>query len=504
MRNAAALTAGLLSLLHCWTVPAAAASEPSETRLLRCGTLERLPGALQAPRPAYLPLGGGKLTRESFPGQYQVRESDNFAVRWNSPDVSFADAGVALAALEHAWALYIAQLGHTVPAGADRYRVNAYISGPGDEPAIEHDGGFAAVDEEGFAYVVGSASLFGIDGGADEVRHVFAHEFYHGVQYGLDGFRDPSGYWYWEAAAEWAAQEAYPDLAGPYSYVGAYAVATELPIYLVGDPFGSTLDGLHQYGASIFPRRLTERYEGPGMVVESWETAGPDDDPLLVLDQLLPEGDIASAFAEFAPRMAVLDFSRRDLILPSVNSYSIGRARIVARVPPDGTGGWVAVPEDRQLRAFGANVIAVERPDEGEFHLAVDVEPLGTEGTPVDMAVTIVRETDDGITYAPISLKRRSGATGVAAQLVLDDPEAFAFIVVSATAETRSLEEIFPYRFRVDPGPGPDLPGEPEPGDGEGEGDDASSGCTAAGSRGGWFAVLLIAIAAARSRRRDQ
>lgn len=200
-----------------------------------------------------------------------------------------------------------------------------------------------------------------------------------------------------------------------------------------------------------------------------------------MLDSLLPEGDIAEAFAEFAPHTALWDFTRRDLIVPLVDRYAAmypDRDPFAARVGAAGTGGWATVPAGREPHAYGANVIALERPDSGQFHVSIDVESLGSLGTPVDMRVTVVRETERGIDYAPVWLEARSRAAPVS----LPESEPFAYLVVAATGDTRSPDETFSYRFQIEPGP------EPDPGPDEG-------GCSAAGHRGGAGGALLLLLA---------
>ena len=196
------------------------------------------------------------------------------------------------------------------------FRINAYVSSETDNPAIDFDGGYANLDDEGFPYLVISANIFGEEPFFDRLQSVLSHEFYHDIQFGTTAYQAESAYWYWEATAEWASQQLYPDLDAAYTFVGAYALATELPVFYAGDAFGDSPSGVHQYGASIFARHLTDRLELPSLVPESWEAAGAEDDPLDVLDGLLPGGDIAAAYIEFAPHMALWDFTRRDLILP--------------------------------------------------------------------------------------------------------------------------------------------------------------------------------------------
>ena len=494
----------LLSLLLL-SLSGEASAAPRGSLPIRCGTLERLPAARHAPRPPRIFLGGGvKATRDGFGGGHDVLESTNFAVKWTSAALSQEEAQLVADVLEESWALYVDSLGHTIPAGADQFRINAYVSSEEDNPSIDFEGGYANLDGEGFTYLVIHASHFGPDSDVESIRSVLSHEFYHDVQFGMNAYDAGSAYWYWEATAEWASQELYPDLDDAYTFVGAYALATELPIFFAGDPFGDSPSSVHQYGASIFPRHLTDRLRLPGLIVDSWEAAGADDDPLAVLDGLLPAGTIEDAYMEFAPHIALWDFTRRDFILPWIDTYVNVYPDVdpvAVRIGPDGTAGWMTAPAGREPGAFGATVIEIARPESGELDLSVEVDAVGSLGTPGRMDATLVRQSD-GIDYIPVPIDRGAGA----AHVVLAEGEPVVHLVVAATADTRSPDETFSYRVQVAPTPLPEPEPEPEPEpqpEPEPEADDDEGGCTAAGSTGsGTLGLALLLALISLSRRR--
>ena len=499
------------------SVPAVASAAPH----VRCGTLERLPAALAKPRPprTFL-LGGGKLTRDGFGGGHAVLESANFAVKWTSADLDPAEAQQVLDILEDSWSLFFDELGHTIPAGADEFKINAYVSNDTDAPSIDFDGGYADLDEEGYTYLVLSTSLVG-QADDDALLATASHEFYHDVQLGSNAYQGATAYWYWEATAEWASQELYRDLDDSYGFVGAFALTTELPLFYFGDALGEeSAAAVHQYGASIFPRHMTDRLGMPTLVTDSWETGLPGDDPLDVLDGLLPSGTIAEVYAEFAPHLALWDFTRRDLILPWVESYAQAypdQDAIALRVGPEGTGGLVAAPAGREPRAFGANVIELVRPPSGELDVSIEVDADGSLGTPGALTATVVRAAPGAaeLDYAPIAITAGAGEARVS--LAADQP--IAYLVVAATADTRSFDETFGYRVGVEPAAAP----EPEPDDGAADGDDPGDGadggddqgddgddgdddggcgCRSGGDAGGAGGAALLLLAAAISRRR--
>ena len=483
-------------------LPAADAAAVGEAAGPRCGMVERLPAARDLPRAPRVMLGDGgdKLTREPFSGGHTVAESDNFALKWTSAAVSEAEVEFALEVLEEAWGRYVGELGHTPPPGTETFRINAYVGGLATDPAIDFSGGYAWVDDEGYVYLVVSEDLFEGANGSSTLRHVLSHELYHDVQLGLDVFHQPSGYWYWEATADWASQQIFPDLVDAYGFVGAFAMRPDLPVYYMGDPFGEELAGVHQYGASIFPRHLTDRFGLATLVPNSWEEAGGSDDPLDMLDRHLPEGDIAAAWAEFAPRMARLDFNRGELIEPWVDAYHAAYPddRYAMRVPATGTDGWLSPPAGREPRSFGANVIELARPASGAIDLEVEVDATGSAGTPAAVQAVAVLQTTEGLEYVPVEL---AGGAGRVHLPMLTT----AYLVVSATADGRSFDETFGYRIQVSQAESaePDAGPEPDAGaDFHGD-DEGGCGCASGGGPGaGGSAALLVAAVLLGLRRR--
>ena len=523
----------MAGVLAAW--PARADADGDAAPSPRCGTPERVLRAVRAPRPPVsLAAAGGKITRDGFPGERQVLESTNFAAWWSDPQIDREQARAALDGLEEAWALYIDTLGHRVPPGAEQHRVNLYISTGFDIPSPQWSGAYADLDGEGYAYMVINGRFVADWLLQPQVRHMLAHEFHHDIQFGTGAFRTADALWYWEASAEWAAQALYPDSRLSYAHVGTYALATEYPVFFRGDPDHVSFLDVHHYGASIFLRHLSDRFDMPALVRDTWESAGAEDDPMTALEDMLPDGTIADAFHEFAPRMALWDFPGRDLILSQVDASAIAygdRDRFAVRVGPDGTGGWIRVPDDRQLRAFGASIIQVARPAGGELRVAVDFDQVGTLGSTFQPRVTIVRETADGIRYSDL----RRGRRGAAARIRIPEEESEAYVVVAATSERHSTDQAFPYRLSIQPGHAPD-PLQPidtaasEPTTDDGASDDGADdgandgaddggagggggkgvrhhvgGCAAGGSRGGGpgaaLGLVLVALAARRSRR---
>jgi uncharacterized protein (TIGR03382 family) len=504
-------TRHLVALLVTATaLPLAAAPASADLGRTRCGTPELLPQLRHRTlaAPAAAPLHGGKLLRDFFGDDFTVRESENFAVKW-STDATVSDevAQQMLDALELGWSLYADTLQMDLPPGADTYKLNAYISaGPEDNPAINFDGGYAWVDDEGYAYFVISEGAF--DFGAEVVEDVAVHELFHDFQFGAGAFSWGNGQeWYWEATAEWGAQEAVPDHWGPYQFVGGFAIQPFLAAYhyayVISDDPAEVRQGYHQYGASIFMRFITEATGDPQIIADTWRTGTEVGDALATLDGLLPDGafddGIVGAFAEFAAHNARWDYAMRDAILDGIGLFESaypGYDDVLATVPAEGTGGLVEVESAKRPRNFGYNVIGFERPESGQLTIELAADAEGSLGSPATWHVTLVR--DDGeVSYQPVAV---SG--GVATiELELPAAEPTVWLAIGVTTGGRNTDERFAYRYAAAPdGEDPNPEPEPEP---EPEDEDEPGCCSASGGgASGSAALALLVVLGFRRRRR--
>jgi uncharacterized protein (TIGR03382 family) len=505
-------TRHLVALLVTATaLPLAAAPASADLGRPHCGTPELLPQLRhrRLAAPAQAPLHGGKLVRDYFGDNFNVRESENFAVKW-SPMASVSEevAQQMLDALELGWTMYADTLQMDLPPGADTYKLNAYISaGEEDNPSINFDGGYAWVDDEGYAYFVISEGAF--DFGAETVEDVAVHELFHDFQFGAGAFSWGNGQeWFWEATAEWGAQETVPDHWGPYQFVGGFAIQPFLAayhyVYVISDDPAEVRQGYHQYGASIFMRFLTEATGDPQIIADAWRTGSEVGDALTTLDGLLPEGafegGIEGAFGEFAAHNARWDYAMHDAILDGIGLFESaypGFDDVLATVPAAGTDGMVSVLANKQPRNFGYNVIEFERPDSGQLTIELAANVQGTLGSPATWHVTLVR--DDGEpSYTPVPL-----TTGTATiELDLPAAEPAVWLAIGVTTAGRNSEERFPYQYAAAPDgedPNPEPEPEPEPEDEDEPGCCSASGGGASGSAG---LALLVVLAFGRRRRR--
>jgi MYXO-CTERM domain-containing protein len=481
-------------------ITAAAAPAAADTHAYRCGLVDRLPQLHDRAKPAPVAHAGpGKVLRDGFGGPFTgVRESANFAVKWQSADVSEEKAQTILDTLEASWVVYAA-IGHVGPTGTDTFKLNAYIHNINDNPSIEFDGGYASIDDEGYPYFVISANIED----TETIQHVTAHELYHDYQLSLPAFQDFSAYWFWESTADWAAQEVYPASSDGYSFVGGYALLPELALFSAGDPFAKDpLPGYHQYGASIFERFLTDREDDPTLIATAWESSQSSDDPLRVLDGLLAEGSTAEVFAAMAAHNTVWDYPQRDLILPWIDYFAAAfpsRPPFHATVFGDGTGGFLDSPATRPLHSWGYHHIRLLRPDSGVVEISLELDAQGSLGTSATWFATVVGVPATGApeyTAVPIS-----GGTG---ELTVTLPEGegddIHYLAIGLTGDSRDDTETFAYRYRIAPG---DAPAGPDAGPGEEPGDDPGGCCSTGGggASGSALLALLVGLVVARRRR---
>jgi len=454
----------------------------------RCGTLERIPAAADKPRPAvsFAVAGpGAKLTRDSIGTGYQVRTSDNFAVKWTGAPVTEADATRILAALEESWTFFLDELGHSLPTGGATYRMNVYVGDATDTPDIDFEGGYTDLDTEGYPYIVLHEDL--LDPSYEEtlLRHIVVHEFYHDVQYSIDAYWDEPAWWYWEATAEWATQVLYSDEVDAFLYIGAYALAPEVPLFYFGDVLDDELLGSYQYGASLFTLFISEELADRTVIRESWETAASEDDPIVVLDELLG-GGIDDAFAAHAAHNALWDYAVGDHVIAGVETFEEwypGTSPITDRVDANGTDGLTGARVETLPGAYGYNVIEITRPVDGVLRVAVEADAAGSSGTPARATASLVRGTTTGIEYLPVG----TAAGDDPVEVAMEANEPVAYLVVAVAADTRSNSEKFGYRFSVGSDDAPPI----DPPDDD---DDGGCGCTVGASPRAPATPLLLLL----------
>ena len=362
------------------------------SQFVRCGTRAAL--ALNPPsraeRPSALPSIAGKRMRDAFGRAPHARRSANFVLKWGDERaVSGETVDAILAMLEVAWQHEIDEMQLPPPVGADAWLFNIYLYGTG---LAVPDFGFSAytgIDDEGFPYVVLPPDDLVSPEAVDLMQVTTAHEFFHAIQMGIgayDAAAGSTGYWYWEATADWMSLQIWPDSPVARDYLPFYLMAPHVGIESVEFPDAEEFSPLqlHHYGASLLPVYLSDHVADRAMVLDSWTTAGPTDEPLAVLGGLLAERDldIGEVFADFAAKNAVLDYPDRALIEDSMGKalavYPDFDNSVAARVSPT-DGELVAAPVATLPEAWAYNVIEIERAD--EIDVSIEPDELGSAGT---------------------------------------------------------------------------------------------------------------------------
>lgn len=473
-------------------LPAAASAPPR----VACGTARHLGeirahGPIQiAPAPAF---GGVKAQRDAFGTFPNVRTSTNFALKWG-PGATYSEtlATKALEALELGWTVEMGTMAHPVPEGTDTYLLNVYIGNSGGvAPDINFAGAYASIDQQGHPYVVLSPDIteyFEMPGYEGYAGTTVVHELYHTVQFATGSFGANDAYWFWEATADWAAGEVYPDDESSYAFVGAWALYPHVPIDFADYADEGTLIELHQYGASIFPQFLTDEIADFTLVRDAWVSGGANGDPLEVLDGLLAAGgsDVRTAFADFSARLAFWDFPRGEQYEMwadyYADSYPNEDDRIAASVGRSGTSGWEKAPAATLPAAFGTNLVVLS-PTDRVLSVAVEADAEGSAGSAGTLRAFVAVRNGSAVSYHPLVFDGRTGSVEVDGNV-----EALTLVVTPLPASDQGVDETFGYRFRVDAGGG-------------GSND---RGCSAGGTRAGSLGLLVLALApfAAILRRR--
>ena len=197
-----------------------------------------------------------------------------------------------LAAFETAWRVEVGRMGFRAPKsditskdhGPDG-RLDVYLKDIGaqdltgytatDDPHAT-DGSYAYRDYSAYIVVDDdfSTAQLGSSGGPGGLRVTAAHEFFHAVQYAYDSGEDP---WMMEGTAVWMEDEVAGDVNANRMWL------SQSPLTQPWVPVDSSR-GLHEYGAWIFWRFLSEQTSAngnpdPTIIRRIWELAadGPGD-----------------------------------------------------------------------------------------------------------------------------------------------------------------------------------------------------------------------------------
>jgi hypothetical protein len=348
------------------------------------------------PAARILAKGEEKQEREAIGNFTHMAKSANFVLKWNDA-ISFPAEMVTevLQDLETTWQVEIDEMQYHQPVGTETYLYNVYI---GDDGST-----YSSIDDDGYPYMVIDSSLTE-DG--NYTPSTLAHEFFHAIQFATNAYTLDIGYWLWEATADWILEYVFPETIP--AFIGAYLLLSELSVNYYDRRDKMVLKKGHIYGAAIFIISLTNITSTPDLIYQWWNTGGAEDDPLLVLDELLQgEGtSLAEAFSVFTAHAAAYDFEDGAEYKAQAENYAhIYRThddRIVAVIPPAGTAGWVMAPRSTLPWGYGFNVLRMASPNPGDFSIAVQGDTLGSNLSPATFSGTIFREFGDQVRYEKI------------------------------------------------------------------------------------------------------
>lgn len=433
-----------------------------------------------------------KDSRQAFDGTYLTYESDNFLISWPARIALADDDARAVAdALEASFVTFHDELGLPLPPGADTYRFNAYVSDAQGTPTVE-GGGY--MDFGLTPFLALHADLVRFDPG---LPFVAAHEYFHAVQLATDAYTAaPTGDvhpadWWFEATATWAATQVFPDDEVPFGDLASYLAGPEHPLFLSSFQVAPTSSVAgHEYGAFLFPLHVS-LVHGAQVVADTFLLAGAEQDPLLVLDELLPESSAADELAHFAARNAVWDYPA-----PVGDHLDAWLPELLASAPSSTVGAVTAGAADaapvdeRPLHAWGYHLLDVSPDDERATLVELFGDASGSAGTAGRWRGVLV-VADEPPVYTPLSEEDGALRATIAA-----DVDAPVFLAVANVSETRDVDETFGYRVAARARRDDDAPATPS----------APPGCAASGTPSERpipeLAGLLLLVIAARPRPR--
>jgi hypothetical protein len=492
-----------------WAGSGAALAFPAEPAG-PCGTLPLLERTLSVAPPQLpaRPPSVDKAVREVSGSCANSEASTNFVLKWgDDATVSSTAVDEMLQAFEFAWSQQVEAMGHPAPETADVFKFNVYVGDTGScAPSVYGMGGYFTVDAEGYPFIVMSQ---GTMSDTTYGQSVAAHEFYHAVQHATGAYTGTDiSSWYWEATATWAEREVYISDTVYAQFLFGYAFMPHKQLNAYEYPSVGAIEEYHQYGAFIFPRYLTEHVADRALIRDSWVLADWNDDPIAVLEGLLPDEDIEEVFGDFAAQNATWDYLDGYLYKSLLDyasdetDYGIHDARVVDTVGSQGTGSeWVEGPSSTLPERFGYNIIRLKSPESRKLVVRFEGDTAGSQGGAARYQVRLVREYGTNRAYEDVLL---SGSEAVL-EVGTVGTEVALYLVVSAFSDGWNEGETFGYRYQLDMGE-VDQPGVDTSTGGSkpqalhiGSEDKTGCSCAQGTSRGTlWLAALGLMLVARR------
>ncbi len=229
-------------------VMAAGMSTPAQLGLLAPG-----------PRVGMVPPSAVKLVYGT-PLAHRL-DTKNFSIQWVSASMSVSTARRVGEYMEEAWLALVWGEGWMAPTSSDAYLLTVIL-----DPSLGGTGLTLIVEDE--AYPRGVPLMYihpEWDNAPAFLTSLCAHEFSHALQFGHRDWYSGGGTesWYWEASAEWHAEQAQPS-ANTYAWSAQYyAAAPQADHY--------SLAGYHQYGMFLLNAYLDEYRIGSDGFRDIWQ-----------------------------------------------------------------------------------------------------------------------------------------------------------------------------------------------------------------------------------------
>lgn len=425
---------------------------------IACGTAQHAPQfLLHRPSRVPPPPVPDLVDHETHGVIDHVQYSEQFALKWG-PDADFTGEHAAnvLAHFEDIYEAEVDGWGMASPTDGVRY-FNVYVGDTGGViPSAGGMAGYYTTDSDGHPMIV-----LGRDTVSDlsYARSVIAHEFFHAVQWASESFWVwETGGWFWEATATWAAGEVVPEHDTYWNALPSYALKPQVGLYHdTMDDYGGAPPDLHQYGAFIFARYISEILEQPDIILSAWRDGGTGDDPVAWLRVHMTDAQFGDALVGHAARNLTWDYAdgeRWSDWVDEVASWHPDQDDRVATLIEHATDDWYTVGAEDMPAAGGYNLIPI--PDamveDGELVVAVRPDIESGMGTATQFRARVVSIRD-----------------GVPTRYVVDHTEPHTVLSVDPSAELwlvvakLSLLADFPTGYKVAFFPQPDFPDEPEP-----------------------------------------
>jgi hypothetical protein len=392
-------------------------------------------------------------------------ESERFVVYWGE-GVIVSDAQDLLDILEFSWVRAIEEMGFEQPTTMQSYKLNVYVSGTGQVPYDDEQGGFAILDNQFHeAFILHKRAL-----GRSDLYLGATHEFFHTIQssYGLirsDAMRGVG--WLGEAMANWFVPMTWND--SEATAINALAQYAFYPQYSLdhvspSDPkINDYLLSGHQYGTYLLFDHLSEKTADPDFVVKFLRYLKPlvqqtkDKDALQELAFFTEQNygiTLRELFASFVARNSEWDYSDRSIYLSALDRQrqSFPDQKIAATQTII-DNQWHDAPQNTLPHQWAANYVKFLPNGANIVEIGFEGNGEGDYGNPSDWQITAV--ISSGGTFEYITLPLENGKIN-SFEISVENADTL-WLAISITSDVKNQIEQFAYRYQIA------LPGESQP-----------------------------------------